>query len=81
MPSPPSLPTVAEVDEQFRILGRERQADFDRPRPGDAIGRVMATATDLGDCIFESAEALARVTADWLCEKAAISRGRSCCRR
>jgi hypothetical protein len=30
MPSPPSQPTVAEVDEQLRILGRERQADFDR---------------------------------------------------
>jgi len=41
----------------------------------------MATASIPDDCIFDSAEALARATADWLCEKAVASRGRFaiCC--
>jgi 6-phosphogluconolactonase len=41
----------------------------------------MATASDLNDCIFESAEALARGAADWLCEKAVSGSGRFaiCC--
>jgi hypothetical protein len=58
-----------------------RQADCDRPRRGDAVGRVMPTATDLNDRIFHNAEVLARATADWLCEMAAISGGRFaiCC--
>jgi 6-phosphogluconolactonase len=41
----------------------------------------MPTATDLNDRIFHNAEVLARATADWLCEMAAISGGRFaiCC--
>jgi 6-phosphogluconolactonase len=42
---------------------------------------MTAAATDLGDCIFENAEALARAAADWLCQKAVASSGRFaiCC--
>ncbi|HEY5280672.1 MAG TPA: hypothetical protein VIJ67_13055 [Pseudolabrys sp.] len=41
----------------------------------------MPTATDLNNRIFHNAEVLARATADWLCEMAAISGGRFaiCC--
>lgn len=42
---------------------------------------MTAAMSDPGDCIFESAEALARAAADWLCEKAMASSGRFaiCC--
>jgi 6-phosphogluconolactonase len=41
----------------------------------------MATRSDLKDCIFENAEALARGAADWLCENAVGRSGRFavCC--
>jgi 6-phosphogluconolactonase len=41
----------------------------------------MATASNLNDCIFENAEALARGTANWLCETAVASSDRFavCC--
>jgi 6-phosphogluconolactonase len=41
----------------------------------------MATASVQNDCIFENDEALARATADWLCDKAAARSGRFaiCC--
>jgi 6-phosphogluconolactonase len=41
----------------------------------------MAIASDLNDCIFDNADALARAAADWLFEKAMGSRGRFaiCC--
>jgi 6-phosphogluconolactonase len=41
----------------------------------------MAAAPDFNDHIFESAESLARGTADWLCERAAAAGGRFavCC--
>jgi 6-phosphogluconolactonase len=41
----------------------------------------MATVSDLSDCIFENVEALARGTANWLCETAVAGSGRFtiCC--
>ena len=43
-----------------RLVRHRRQADSDRQYPGAAGSGVMATASNLSDCIFENAEALAR---------------------
>ena len=64
-----------------RLVRHRRQADSDRQYPGAAGSGVMATASNLSDCIFENAEALARGAANWLCETAVAGSGRFaiCC--
>ena len=56
-------PTVESVDEQFRMLGRERQADLDRE----------AQRFALADLVQRKPIARARLR-PWLCRRAASMR-------